>query len=107
MSELNEETFGVNALVTTTEDPHPHSPEYYQAIKEIEAGKYADISLTKEEVRRIKVSIARMSTGVFASLPLTCLGEKCPHVSDCPLYEINKLPIGRKCLIELNMIEDF
>jgi hypothetical protein len=69
---------------------------------------YSDISFTREEAIRINNHISKLSTGSTAMVPLICMGrEDCPFSGRCPLAEIEKCPVGRACLLELNMIKQY
>lgn len=110
--EVKQETLPVKAeysgadLLTEKIGLAPHSPRTYALWQEMQGNKYKDLELTAEEVRQVKIAISRMSHGVFASLPLRCMGELCPQKSECPLFAMGKAPVGKKCLIEMKMIEE-
>jgi hypothetical protein len=69
---------------------------------------YSDISFTKEEAVRINNHLSKLSTGSTAMVPLMCGGrEICPFASRCPLVEMEKVPIGRQCILEVNMLKQY
>jgi hypothetical protein len=43
---------------------------------------------------------------LFANIPMVCKGNDCPIKQDCPLFEVNEHPYGKKCPIEFNLIQD-
>ena len=67
--------------------------------------RYSEIQLSEEEVKKVKASMASMTAGVNAAVPLTCSGNSCAFKNTCPFYQINKAPIGRPCLVESQLIE--
>jgi len=101
-----ESSVSMGEILSTDLGLHPHSPEAYKQFKEIEAERYKDLTFTPNEARLLKLSMSRMSTGVFSVLPLTCMQERCPLAKECPLLEMGKAPLYKKCPLELNMIEE-
>lgn len=87
------------------DDPLPHSTQAYIEHKNIEAGQYKDIDLSEAELKEIKTVIRAKSVGVFYELPMRCLGDRCSTRNECPLYQMGKAPVNRKCLIEVAFIE--
>lgn len=67
---------------------------------------YSDIQFTLSEARKYKAMVMNYSTGSCASTPVLCTGEHCPWADRCPLYTMGKAPLGRQCLIELNIIKN-
>jgi hypothetical protein len=61
--------------------------------------------LTEEEKKMVTVGMKRLSTGLRASMPITCYGEKCPFKRQCPLYKIGKAPVGKDCPIESMLLD--
>lgn len=69
---------------------------------------YSDISFTREEAVRINNHISKLSTGSTAMVPLICPGdEHCPFSERCPFADIGKMPLGRACLLENNMLKQY
>jgi len=66
---------------------------------------YSDISYTPAEARRIANHINKLQTGSTAMVPLYCGGNMCPFFDHCPLAKMNKLPLNRKCLLEVQMLK--
>lgn len=67
---------------------------------------YSDIEFTHEEAKRFQSHITHLSTGASATVPVLCAGDACPWRTRCPLWEMGKAPLGRQCLIELNIIKN-
>ena len=67
---------------------------------------YGHILLTAEEARKIHYRLQGVKWGgAAAKVPLLCGGEKiCPFAQECPLLEISKVPVGRKCPIEVELM---
>jgi len=66
--------------------------------------KYKDIVLTREEATSLSLSYRNLATGVNSVVPLICTAEKCPFNNDCWYYEHGKAPIGRRCLVEYDLL---
>lgn len=44
--------------------------------------------------------------GFVGGLAMQCRGERCPILSDCPLYQTNQtLPVGSKCPFEASLVQ--
>ena len=80
--------------------------QLWDQLHELDKERYKDLTYTSEELRKIKLGIKRMSTGVFSSLPMLCNGTACPQATECPLIPINKYPLFKKCVIEINIMEE-
>lgn len=63
------------------------------------------------EAEREKVSELvrsdKVKTNMFAAIPMVCRGDKCPVKHACPLFEQNIHPLGKKCPIEMAMVQQF
>lgn len=69
---------------------------------------YSDISFTKDEAVIINNHLSKLSTGSTAMVPLICGGENlCPFASRCPFVRMGKAPIGRACLVEVNLLKQY
>jgi hypothetical protein len=68
---------------------------------------YSDVQLLPEQAKRIHHHIQKLSTGSAAMVPLFCGGEKCPFKDRCPLFAIKKHPLGRQCLIEVQLMKEW
>jgi len=68
--------------------------------------EYGHIILTAEEARKVHYRLQGVKWGgAAAKVPLYCGGEKiCPFALECPFVEIAKIPVGRKCPIEMELI---
>ena len=68
--------------------------------------EYGDIVLSHEDARMVHSRLIGVKWGgAAAKVPLMCGGpEICPFTDDCPFVEINKIPVGRKCPIEKELI---
>lgn len=67
---------------------------------------YSDVQMTPEEARRFQRQMGLLATGSSATVPVLCQGDLCPWAERCPLWQIGKAPVGRQCLIELNIIKN-
>lgn len=74
----------------------------------LDIGDYApNLRLTDQEKAFIGKSMTRMATGLNATVPISCNGERCPFVTNCPLAQIKKLPIGCACPIESSLMDQY
>lgn len=69
--------------------------------------QYDQIEMSPDEAKRINSHLRKLSTGTTATVPLYCGGPSCPFGSTCPLQRMDKAPIGRQCLIEVQLIKEF
>lgn len=69
--------------------------------------QYEDVKLSKDEAVRIHHHIQKLSTGSAAMIPMYCGGPKCPFAERCPLQKIGKAPLGRQCLIEVQLMKEW
>lgn len=79
--------------------------EDHMAKLAIDANKYKNITLSEEEAKKVIYQMKRMTTGVNAVVPLVCTGDLCPFKRSCVYYEIGKVPLGKPCLVETQLIE--
>tara|TARA_Y100000310_G_scaffold184303_1_gene184436 strand:+ start:1154 stop:2008 length:855 start_codon:yes stop_codon:yes gene_type:complete len=68
---------------------------------------YEDIELDAKEAKKIHTHLSKLSTGSTAMVPIYCAGSKCPFAQRCPLVEINKAPVGRQCIIEVQLLREW
>lgn len=65
-----------------------------------------NIEFTPEEAKRIRGHLGKMSTGSTSMTPQIC-SPSCPWKNRCPLYQINKHPLGLPCLVEVNLLREW
>lgn len=72
----------------------------------LDPDEYGDIVLSADDARMVHSRLIGVKWGgAAAKVPLMCGGpEICPFSEDCPFVEINKVPVGRKCPIEKELI---
>jgi hypothetical protein len=68
---------------------------------------YENITFTPEEAQKINLHLMKLSTGSSAMTPMYCAGPKCPFADRCPLQQVNKAPLGKQCIIEVQLIRDW
>lgn len=68
---------------------------------------YSDIQMTPAQARRISTHLQKLSTGATAMVPMYCGGDLCPFRERCPLYQDGLAPVGRQCLLEVQMVKEF
>ena len=68
---------------------------------------YEDIELDAKEAKKIHTHLSKLSTGSAAMVPIYCAGSKCPFAHRCPLVEIGKAPVGRQCIIEVQLMREW
>jgi hypothetical protein len=68
--------------------------------------EYGDIVLSKEDALKVHRRLIGVKWGgAAAKVPLMCGGEEiCPFADQCPFVEVNKIPVGRQCPIEKELI---
>jgi hypothetical protein len=92
-------------------------------ILEIPLDDYSDIEFTEPEVRRIRMHVMKMKTGIQAMAPLLCAGPvKCPFRYRCPIVDrglrttngkdidfhnqdVKKFPLLRQCIFERELLD--
>jgi hypothetical protein len=92
-------------------------------ILDIPLDDYSDIEFSESEVRRIRMHVMKMKTGIQAMAPILCSGPvKCPFRYRCPIVDrnirtpdgkdidfhnqdIKKFPLLRQCLWEKELLD--
>jgi hypothetical protein len=72
----------------------------------LDPDEYGHIVLTAEEARKVHYRLQGVKWGsAAAQVPLYCGGEKiCPFSQDCPYVEIAKVPVGRNCPADIDLL---
>lgn len=72
----------------------------------LDPDEYGDIVLSAEDARMVHSRLIGVKWGgAAAKVPLMCGGASiCPFADACPFVEINKVPVGRNCPIEKELI---
>lgn len=68
---------------------------------------YTDIEFTPQEARRVHTHLLKLSTGSSAMTPMYCGGDLCPFRDRCPLWKMGKAPVGKQCLIEVELMKQW
>ena len=73
---------------------------------QLDPEEYGHILFTAEEARKVHYRLQGVKWGgAAAKVPLYCGGKEiCPFAPECPFVEIDKVPVGRKCLIEMELL---
>lgn len=91
-------------------------------ILEVPLDDYSDLEFTESEVRRIRMHVMKLKTGVQAMAPVLCAGPvKCPFRYRCPIVDrnikepngkidfhnqdIRKFPLLRQCIFERELLD--
>jgi len=68
---------------------------------------YTDITFTADEARRVHTHLLKLSTGAKAMTPMYCGGDMCPFKERCVFWQMGKAPVGRQCLIEVELMKQW
>ena len=68
---------------------------------------YEEMELSPTEARKIHSHLQKLSTGSTAMIPMYCGGKICPFAARCPLQQMDKAPIGKQCLIEVQLMKEW
>ncbi|MDD3412459.1 MAG: hypothetical protein PHY47_00500 [Lachnospiraceae bacterium] len=81
--------------------------EYYRGklFPQIQNYLPEGMELNREEQIQLVRGVQRKLTGLSASVPIKCYGDKCPFARECPLHKIGKAPIGQSCHIPGELIK--
>jgi len=83
------------------------STKFFRALAR-DLDDYSDLSFTPEEAVRINNHLSKLSTGSTAVVPLICGGKEiCPFSDRCVLAQMDKEPIARACLLEVNLYKQY
>jgi predicted metal-binding transcription factor (methanogenesis marker protein 9) len=72
--------------------------------------KYCDddyvnqLELSESEIVDLKKSLRKTILSDNQSIPMVCSGHKCVFGDICPLVKIDKPPVGKRCSIELLLL---
>lgn len=69
--------------------------------------EYDNVALTKDEAVKIHHHLQKLTTGSAAMVPMYCGGDVCPFKDRCPLYQMKKHPLGKQCLIEVQLMKEW
>ena len=97
--------------ISITDEGDLIETKMFQFLK-LDPEDYADIMFTREDAKMIHRRLIGVKWGgAAAKTPLMCGGEEiCPFSEDCPFVELEdktgekKVPVGRKCPIEKELI---
>jgi hypothetical protein len=64
-----------------------------------------EMELTEEEKKTVVRGVQKKLTGLTASVPVKCYGDRCPFRESCPLFQIGKAPVGEACPIESMVLD--
>lgn len=64
-----------------------------------------EMDLSEDEKKSIVRGVQRKLTGLTASVPVKCYGDRCPFKESCPLHQIGKAPEGLPCPIESMVLD--
>jgi hypothetical protein len=64
-----------------------------------------ELDLSEDEKKSIVRGVQRKLTGLTASVPVKCYGDRCPFRESCPLHQIGKAPEGLPCPIESMVLD--
>jgi hypothetical protein len=92
--------------IAITEDGKLTKSGYFEFLK-IDLDDYSDLEFSPDEARKISSHLRALSTGSTAMTPMYCAGPMCPFAQRCPLQSINKAPIGKQCLIEVQLMKEW
>ncbi len=97
--------------ISITDEGDLIETKMFQFLK-LDPEDYADIMFTREDAEMVHRRLIGVKWGgAAAKTPLMCGGEEiCPFSEDCPFVELEdktgekKVPVGRKCPIEKELI---
>lgn len=84
----------------------PSKSQYFDFLA-TDLDDYTDLVFTEAEARSISNHIRKLSTGASAMIPMYCGGDRCPVKNRCPLWQIGKAPVGRQCLLEVELLKNW
>lgn len=90
--------------LTTVENSLSDREKYYEYMKG-RLEDYIGLSFSPEEKHNIDRHLRNLSTGASAATPLFCAGPACPFALRCPYQQMGKAPIGKPCIIEVQLLQ--
>jgi len=104
-NKVSKEVVSLQGFALTEEGKLTRS-RYFDFLRK-DLDDYSDIeqAMTPAEARRISNHLRKLSTGSTAMIPMFCGGPSCPFADRCPLEQMKKAPIGRQCLIEVELMK--
>ena len=79
---------------------------YFQFLKH-DLDDYTDIVFTPDEARKVSTHLLKLSTGSTAMTPMYCGGDICPFKERCVFWQMKKAPVGKQCLIEVELMKQW
>jgi len=122
VQKTGEKTYCIKGSMMKREDGSMEPTKMFD-ILEIPLDDYSDIEFTEAEVRRIRMHVMKLKTGIQAMAPLLCSGPvKCPFRYRCPIVDrniktldgrdinftnqnIKKFPLLRQCIFERELLD--
>ena len=120
--ETKEKMYKIKGSLIKREDGSMEPTKMFE-ILELPLDDYSDIEFTESEVRRIRMHVMKMKTGIQAMAPLLCAGPvKCPFRYRCPIVDrdirtmggrdidfskqdVKKFPLLRQCIFERELLD--
>lgn len=92
--------------VAITEDGRFKKSKYFNVLTSVQ-DDYDEMSFTPEEMGKIGRQIGHLKHGASAAMPVICTGDSCPWRQRCVYWQIGKAPIGKQCLVELQLMKQW
>jgi len=89
-----------------TEDGKLTRSNYFRFLRN-DLDDYQDLEFTPAQAQSIHNHLLKMSTGSTAMTPMYCGGALCPFQDRCIFSSMGKAPIGRQCLVEVELMKQW
>jgi hypothetical protein len=96
--EIKEEITHSTALVDIKDD------KIQELVKYCDDDYVNQLELSESEIVDLKKSLRKTILSDNQSIPMVCSGHKCVFGDICPLVKIDKPPVGKRCSIELLLL---
>lgn len=89
--------------IALTSEKNLTRTKYFESL-DIKKELYPDLTFTPNEAASLTAFYGRMVWGINSVVALKCRAEKCAFADSCPYQQMGKAPLGKPCLIELDLL---
>lgn len=89
--------------IALTVDKNLTRTKYFTSL-DVKKDLYPDLTFTPQEAASLNAFYGRMVWGINSVVALKCRGNECPFAKECPYVQMDKAPLGKPCLIEVDLL---
>lgn len=106
ISDIKQETVSLDKLEKTDEEKQLARVNLIKSL-DFQTDIYDNLQFTNAEVNKLRQHFTFLSSGSVSASVLICAGLQCKFHTTCPFYLMDKMPIGKPCLLEINLLTEW